>query len=125
MKSLKRVEGINVVPLIDIMLVLLAIILTISSFIALGKLDLKLPNATASKELQSKNYEISITADRKFYINQVEITKEKIATKLQELTPSDTVALSADKLAPYEEFIFVVDILKQNNIEKIAMVVKK
>ncbi|MGD9555333.1 MAG: biopolymer transporter ExbD [Arcobacteraceae bacterium] len=35
------------------------------------------------------------------------------------------MAVSADKLVPYEEFIFVIDILKQKNIEKISMVVKK
>lgn len=47
MKSLKKVEGINVVPLIDIMLVLLAIILTVSSFIALGKIEIALPQASS------------------------------------------------------------------------------
>jgi len=40
------------------------------------------------------------------------------------LTKEDTVAISADKLVVYEDFIFVIDILKQKHIEKIAMVVK-
>lgn len=125
MKSLKKVEGINVVPLIDIMLVLLAIILTISSFIALGKLELKLPNASNSKELTSKNYEIAITNNKKFFVNQVEIKKDDLELELKKITQNDIVAISADKLAAYEDFIFIVDILKKNNINKIAMVVEK
>jgi len=124
MKSLKRVEGINVVPLIDVMLVLLAITLTISSFIALGKIELSLPQASSQTKLKPKNYEIAITADKRFFINQKETTRDILINELETLTKEDTVAISADKLVVYEDFIFVIDILKQKHIEKIAMVVK-
>lgn len=124
MKSLKRIEGINIVPLIDVMLVLLAIVLTISSFIALGKIELTLPQATTKTQLNSKNYEIAITADKRFFINQKEVNKEFLLKELKKLKKHDSVAISADKLVIYEDFIFVIDILKQNNIEKIAMVVQ-
>jgi biopolymer transport protein ExbD len=40
------------------------------------------------------------------------------------LTKEDSVAISADKLITYEDFIFVIDVLKQNHVEKITMVVK-
>jgi biopolymer transport protein ExbD len=125
MKSLKRVEGINVVPLIDVMLVLLAITLTISSFIALGKIELTLPQASSQTQLKPKKYEITITADKRFFINQKEATRELLAKELEILTQDDTVAISADKLSAYEDFIFVIDILKQKHIEKIAMVVSQ
>lgn len=45
MKSIRRGDGLNVVPFIDIMLVLLAIVLSISTFIAQGKIKVNLPNA--------------------------------------------------------------------------------
>lgn len=125
MRSLKRVEGINVVPLIDIMLVLLAIVLTISSFIALGKIEISLPQASSHTKIEPKQFEILITANKEFYINDEKVSKEELIVKLDSLTKKDLVAISADRLVPYEEFIFVIDSLKQKNIEKISMVVKK
>jgi biopolymer transport protein ExbD len=125
MKSLKRVEGINVVPLIDVMLVLLAIVLTISSFIALGKLEITLPNASSQVKIEPKRFDIVINSKKEFFVNNEPITKEELHKKIATITKEDMVAISADKLAPYEEFIFVVDLLKSKGIEKIGMVVQK
>lgn len=124
MKSLKKVEGINVVPLIDVMLVLLAIILTISSFIALGKIEIALPHASSQIKLEAKRYDISITVDREYFINSEAIDKAQLIEKINEIKKEDIVAISADKLTPYEEFIFVVNALKEKQIEKISMVVE-
>lgn len=124
MKSLKRVEGINVVPLIDVMLVLLAIVLTISSFIALGKIELTLPAGTTQEKIKTKTFDIAISAKREFFINNKKVAKENIATHLEQIKKQDSVSIQADKLTPYEEFVFVIDLLKQNNIEKIGMVIQ-
>jgi biopolymer transport protein ExbD len=124
MKSLKKVEGINVVPLIDVMLVLLAIILTISSFIALGKLDITLPSGVTQEKIKSKTFDIAINDQKEFFINNKKILKEDIKIKLNEITKQDIVSIQADKLTPYEEFVFIVDLLKQKGIEKISMVVQ-
>ncbi len=125
MKSLKRVEGINVVPLIDIMLVLLAIVLTISSFIALGKIDIALPKASSQVKLDKKRFDIAITSDKKYFVNKKEIPKEELQNLLSTISKDDSVTISADKATPYEEFIFVVDTLKQKGIEKISMAVEQ
>lgn len=125
MKSLKRVEGINVVPLIDIMLVLLTIVLTVSSFIALGKIEISLPQASNFTKVEPKFYEIGITADHQFFINNEAVEKEKLSEKFSQLSKEDSVAISADKMAAYEDFIYVIDLLKAKDVEKIGMVVNK
>jgi biopolymer transport protein ExbD len=126
MRSLKRVEGINVVPLIDIMLVLLAIVLTISSFIALGKLEIALPKeSVAQTKLEPKRFDISISKEKKFFINEKEVAQTDLAQELRKVTKEDLVAISADKNSDYEDFVFVIDILKTQEIEKISMVVQK
>jgi biopolymer transport protein ExbD len=125
MKGLKKVEGINVVPLIDIMLVLLAIVLTISSFIALGKIEIALPQASSIVKLETKRFDIAITADKKYFVNKQQISKNELITKIATIKKDDVVTISADKSTPYEEFIFVVDNLKQKGIEKISMAVEK
>ncbi len=43
---MKRFDQINVIPFIDIMLVLLAIVLTTATFISQGRLDINVPTAT-------------------------------------------------------------------------------
>ena len=108
MKSLKKVEGINVVPLIDVMLVLLAIILTVSSFIALGKIEIALPQASSHTKIEPKQFEILITASKQFYVNDEEVTKEELISKIDGLTKKDLVAISADKLVPYEELFLLL-----------------
>ncbi|MCD6654239.1 MAG: biopolymer transporter ExbD [Sulfurovum sp.] len=124
MRSLKKVEGINVVPLIDIMLVLLAIVLTISSFIALEKIELTLPGGKSSSKIEPKTYDIAISSNKEFFFNSAKVKKEDIETKLFEIKKEDVVSIRADKLTPYEEFVFIVDMLKQKGVEKIAMVVQ-
>ena len=125
MKSLKRVEGINVVPLIDIMLVLLTIVLTVSSFIALGKIEISLPQATNFSKVEPKFYEIGIDAEHQFFVNGELTLKEELHVKFESLTKEDSVAICADKMASYEDFIYVIDLLKQKEIVKIGMVVNK
>lgn len=124
MRSLKKVEGINVVPLIDIMLVLLAIVLTISSFIALEKIELTLPSGKSTSKIEPKTYDIAISSNKEFFFNSAKVKKEDIETELFEIKKEDVVSIRADKLTPYEEFVFIVDMLKQKGVEKIAMVVQ-
>eukprot|EP01156_Anaeramoeba_ignava_P002693 Anaeramoba_ignava/a219220_21.p2 GENE.a219220_21~~a219220_21.p2 ORF type:complete len:128 (-),score=2.65 a219220_21:487-870(-) len=124
MRSLKRIEGINVVPLIDVMLVLLAIILTISSFISLGKIELTLPSGTAQEKIKSKTYDIAISEEGKFFINSKNIPKRDLETEILHIKKEDVVSIRADKLTAYEEFVFIIDLLKQKGIKKIGMVVQ-
>lgn len=124
MRSLKKVEGINVVPLIDIMLVLLAIVLTISSFITLEKIELALPSANSTSKIEPKTHSIAISSNKEFFFNSAKVKKEELQTKLSEVKKEDAVSIRADKLTPYEEFVFIVDMLKQKGVEKIAMAVQ-
>lgn len=117
MRALKEVEGINVVPLIDIMLVLLTIVLTVSSFIALGKIEITLQASNFTK-VEPKFYEIGITADHQFFINGEFTSRDALGTKFESLTKEDSVAISADKMASYEDFIYVIDLLKTKRDRK-------
>jgi len=125
MRALKKVEGINVVPLIDIMLVLLTIVMTVSSFIALGKIEIALPQASHFSKVEPKFYEIAITADHQFFVNNELTPRGELSLKFETLSKEDSVAISADKMSSYEDFIYVIDLLKAKAIYKIGMVVNK
>ena len=125
MKSLKKVEGINVVPLIDIMLVLLAIVLTISSFISLGKIELTLPSGTTVQKIEPKTFDIALNTKKEFFINTIKTPRAELNAKLNTIKKQDAVTIRADKQTPYEEFVFIIDLLKSKGINKIGMVVEK
>ena len=54
MKKVPERSALNIVPFIDIMLVLLCIVLSISTFIAQGKIEVKLPSASSAAPLEQK-----------------------------------------------------------------------
>lgn len=125
MRSIKRYEGINVVPFIDVLLVLLAIVFVISNFIALGKIELDLPASSTKEALKEVKHKISITDKSELYLDDVHVSRDELKTKLFGFSKKDVITIVSDKRAVYEDFIFVVDILKERGLEKISMAVKK
>lgn len=125
MRSLKKNDGMNVIPFIDVLLVLLAIVFVISNFIALGKIEINLPQASNVKQIEEIKHNIVVSEGRKFYINDEEISKEELKSKIGHFTAEDIVTITSDKRSLYEDFIYVIDLLKEYNIDKVSMVVKK
>ncbi|WP_292664036.1 biopolymer transporter ExbD [Nitratifractor sp.] len=111
--QLKKFDSINVVPMIDIMLVLLVIVLTTATFIAKGVIPLELPTGKSAKNFPPKaSIRISIAADGKIYVDGHPTDAEGIASFLQGKNPQSPVFLSGDKKARYERFVDVLDRLK-------------
>lgn len=125
MRALRRVEGINVVPLIDVVLVLLAIILTISTFVASGAIKLDLPKASSAQEVPPQKIEIAIDAGGVMYWNGTEVAKEKLISNISALTPDASVNVLGDQKTFLNDFIFILDRLKLQNIEKISIAAKR
>lgn len=125
MRALKRSEGINVVPLIDVVLVLLAIVLTISTFVASGAIKLDLPKAASATQKPPQEIVISIDENGLLYWNKQEIDRETLVKNISTLSSKDTVSVRGDKKANFDDFIFVLDHLKLKNIEKISIVTHK
>ena len=78
-------EGLNVIPLIDIMLVLLAIVLSISTFIAQGKIPIDLPSAESAQQDNEDKKKISIVIDKdnNFFIDDTQINPDELKAKLR------------------------------------------
>lgn len=127
MIKLPKNEGLNIVPFIDIMLVLLAIVLSVSTFIAQGEIKVNLPNANSASQLSEDLQKISIVIDEnnKFYIDDNELTIEQISDRLKDLNKETFVELRSDKNAKFESFILLVDILKTKNHEKFQIITEK
>ena len=116
-------EGLNVIPLIDIMLVLLAIVLSISTFIAQGNIKIDQPNSESAEKKQDENDKIAvlINKDNEFFIGEEKIAEENLKEKLNEIKNETLIELKSDKESKFDSFIKVIDILKEKNHENFAI----
>ena len=116
-------EGLNVIPLIDIMLVLLAIVLSVSTFIAQGSLKIDLPNSESAEKKQDENDKIAvlINKDNDFFIGEEKVPEENLKEKLNEIKNETLIELKSDKESKFDSFIKVIDILKEKNHENFAI----
>ena len=116
-------EGLNVIPLIDIMLVLLAIVLSVSTFIAQGSIKIDLPNSESAEKKQDEKDKIAvlINKDNEFFIGEDKIAEENLKEKLNEIKNETLIELKSDKESKFDSFIKVIDILKEKNHENFAI----
>ena len=116
-------EGLNVIPLIDIMLVLLAIVLSVSTFIAQGSIKIDLPNSESAEKKQDENDKIAvlINKDNDFFIGEEKVPEENLKEKLNEIKNETLIELKSDKESKFDSFIKVIEILKEKNHENFAI----
>ena len=127
MIRLPRNEGLNVVPFIDIMLVLLAIVLSISTFIAYGHIKVELPKSQVAQKSGDKKEKVLVSIDEKdiFYYNDTAVSLDELANKLQTLEKSTLVELKADKSSKFESFIELISLLKSRQHENFQILTEK
>ena len=120
---LNKKDGLNIVPFIDIMLVLLAIVLSISTFIAQGKIAVDLPSASSTEQIKEDEKKVSVVIDKdnKFFIDDAEISENELKDKLNAIDTKTLVQLKSDKNAKFESFVKVIDILKEKGHENFAI----
>ena len=120
---LNKKDGLNIVPFIDIMLVLLAIVLSISTFIAQGKIAVDLPSASSTEQIKEDEKKVSVVIDKdnKFFIDDAEISEDELKDKLNAIDTKTLVQLKSDKNAKFDSFVKVIDILKEKGHENFAI----
>ncbi|RVZ34503.1 TonB system transport protein ExbD [Helicobacter pylori] len=124
MRSIRRGDGLNVVPFIDIMLVLLAIVLSVSTFIAQGKIKVSLPNAKNAEKSQPNDQKvvvISIDEHDNIFVDDKPTNLEALSAVVKQTDPKTLIDLKSDKSSRFETFISIMDILKEHNHENFSI----
>ncbi|PDW23188.1 TonB system transport protein ExbD [Helicobacter pylori] len=124
MKSIRRGDGLNVVPFIDIMLVLLAIVLSVSTFIAQGKIKVSLPNAKNAEKSQPNDQKvvvISVDEHDNIFVDDKPMNLEALSAVVKQTDPKTLIDLKSDKGSRFETFISIMDILKEHNHENFSI----
>ncbi len=126
--SMKRkpMASMNVIPFIDIMLVLLVMVLTTATFIRQGIIPVDLPEAKAAdKKSNNKEVTIYVTKKGEIFLDKDRMDLEELRSRLSELSKKDTVVLRSDKESKFQDFVHVMDILKKLNHESLYIVTKE
>ena len=124
--KLKKYDSINVIPFIDVLLVLLAIVLLTSTFISIGIIPISLPNASNADKLKPDKEIIIVIQENGeiLYENKVEILEE--VEKMILLSSKETpIHINTDKNTKFESFVQVLDMLKKHNYSNVSIVTKK
>ena len=120
--ALRRFDQINVIPFIDIMLVLLAIVLTTATFIAQGDISVDLPTASSAQPPSQKPaLTITINAAGDLFLDGAPITLAALNGRLDTVEKTQTIICSVDKNATFAAFVAVVDALKSHGLERLSI----
>lgn len=128
MIEIPKKEPLNIVPFIDIMLVLLAMVLSISTFIAKGEIEIKLPQADSAEtphQADAPPALIQIDAAGTILWAGEKTDLEGIERHLSALGPKDRVVLRIDREARFDDFIQVIDLLRRNKHENFTVETEK
>jgi biopolymer transport protein TolR len=130
--SRRLMNQINVVPYIDVMLVLLVIFMVTAPLINPGQVELPQIGKTSSPPVQP--LEVSIRTDSSLWLRDratagvdQKVTRDELVRAIREKqgqNPEQAVVIAADKDVRYEAVLEVMDMLQQNQVRKVGLLVK-
>ena len=118
-----ELNQINVIPLVDVMLVLLVIVLTTATFISTGQIPVDLARADETNAAPTEPITITITSSGELFLDGAQRTQEAMLSELQRFSPETLVLVRADRVIQLERFVEVVDNVRGAGLTKISLAV--
>lgn len=117
----KEFNYINVIPLVDVMLVLLTIVLTTSTFIASGVIPVELPKSSKNQTETVKTKIVQINRDGQIFMNEKPMSLEKLKETMKSLTRDIPILIRADRNLALQIFVDVIDVVKTLGFKKVSL----
>jgi len=129
----RMMNEINVVPYIDVMLVLLVIFMVASPMMTTGVVDL--PSMGKTNQVPIAPIEVTIKSDKLMTVRvrdasnaeERRVTQETLIEFVKDkqlLNPDQPVIISADRNIKYDTVLIVMDALQKQNIKRVGLMVK-
>jgi biopolymer transport protein ExbD len=119
------IVGINVTPMVDVMLVLLVIMMVSATYIVSRALKVELPKSASSDESSQGPVTVTLTKDHQVFVNQMPVVGDgplvEIFKKARSASGEPSVVVSADGGALHGWVVHVIDLAKQQGITKFAI----
>jgi biopolymer transport protein ExbD len=117
----REVNQINVIPLVDVMLVLLVIVLTTTTFITAGQIPVNLAKAATAGDRQDTPLIITVTAEGGLFVNDQSVTDEQLDAMLLAHSRESLVLVRADKTTRLERFVTLVDRVRGLGFHQVSL----
>ncbi len=121
----EELNQINVIPLVDVMLVLLVIVLTTATFISTGQIPVDLAKASEAADRKDVPLVITLTSQGEMYLNESAVPEDGLRIVLERQPRESLVVVRADKVTILERFVQVVDELKSLGFGQVSLEVVK
>lgn len=123
-----EITGINVTPLVDIMMVLLIIFLVTATYIVKEAIKIELPRAATSSETAGQTLKFLIDKSGQVFLDGAPASDQVIARRIESAPQKrdDLQALiAADRDARHGAVVHVLDLLKSLGVSKFAIEVER
>jgi biopolymer transport protein ExbD len=122
------IVGINVTPMVDVMLVLLVIMMVSATYIVSRALKVELPHSASSDEAAQGPITVTITKEGQTLVNQEPVSGDAalnaVFLKARNAAGEPSLVVSADGGAQHRWVVHVIDLAKLQGITKFAISVQ-
>jgi biopolymer transport protein TolR len=123
----EEITGINVTPLVDVMLVLLIIFMVTTSYIVHQAIQVQLPKATSGEAASTTHLAFVLDKNSQLYLDGVPLAleaqslEEAIQKKKKDPSSPLQALVSADQETPYRSVVKAIDLIRQSGISDFAL----
>ncbi len=117
------IESINVVPLVDVMLVLLTIVLTTATFVVTGRIPVDLARSAQSAPATTLPVVLTLTRDKGLYLDDARVAD--LVPALARVERARPVTVRADGALALTDFVELVDRVKALGFQQVALEVRR
>jgi biopolymer transport protein ExbD len=121
----RELDQINVIPLVDVMLVLLVIVLTTATFITTGQIPVDLAKAKEAGDRKDVPLVITLTANGQLFLNDHPVPKDGLKIVLNPHPRESLVVVRADRVTLLERFVYVVDQVRGLGFQQVSLEVER
>jgi biopolymer transport protein TolR len=123
-----EISGINVTPLVDIMLVLLVIFMVTTTYIAKEAISIELPRAVSAGEAPPASLLLTVTKTGQIFLDGVAVDEAALAQRIR-ATPGKRedvqAVIAADREAMHGAVVTVLDVLRSEGVVKLAIQIQR
>jgi biopolymer transport protein ExbD len=122
------IAQINIIPFVDIVLVLLIIFMVTSTAIVKAAIKVDLPKAANTGDAVAVTVNLVVTKDKALFIDGAPTTRQAASEALKrklKRNPDLQAVISADRALPYGEVVSVIDFVKGTGVKTFALNIEK
>jgi biopolymer transport protein ExbD len=124
----RLITEINMVPFIDVVLVLLIIFMILSPFLSQSQIPVKLPRAESNRSLDDDTpLKVHVTRDGDYYIGGKRVLRAQVKDGLRRALAADrrrAVLIEADRDAPFKNVVVALDAAEQAEAARVGVAVQ-